>query len=339
VDLYIAGGATLRATTDLTKYTVRGYKNSIGKDVTHIIYTYNNLIDDPYASGYTDPANFVESTNMRIYGRGTVDGNGKAIDSLGLLTETMSIANCSNFSTDGIIYRDSGVWSVIVGFSNDLSFTNFKVLNQFIHEDDCIDVNGCQNVFVQNSIGIAWDDPYTTKTFTGGELMQSMTGTPEDCYNITFEDCISWSGCYGFKAGQGAFCDQDLITFKNSTVYDCAVGIGVHHKYGNGVLKNITFDNIDIENISYDNAGHSTWVHMQAVTPATDGYAPITNVVVKNIKVRDQGTSGGKIVGYDTQYQVDGVHFSNILMPGSLTYATSYSELDLTNLTYCKTFM
>lgn len=333
VDLYLEGGAVLRETLDSTQYLKRGHKDSIGKPVTHLIHTENNKILDPYKEEFHNPENFIESENMRIYGRGTVDGRGKEIDRLGWLVETLVPQNCQNFSTDGIIYRDSGVWSVNVMWSNDLEFTNFKVLNQMIHEDDCIDINGCQNVIVRNSIGIALDDPYSTKTWEGGELFMSTVGEPEKNENILFDDCLSWTLCYGFKAGQGSFYDHKNVVFQNSTVYDCAVGLGVHHKYGNGTMSDITFENIDIENISYNNDSHSTWIHFQAITGA-NGKNPIENIAVKNIHVYDRGSSTAKFVGYDKENVIDGVHMEQIYMEELGRNAEDMQDLDIKDLYY-----
>lgn len=337
MELYLEGGAVIRATLDGSKYVVRGNKNSIGKDVIHFLYTENNRIANPYDPKYHEPENYIESKNMKVYGRGTIDARGRDLEKeAGLLSQSLIPMNCSEFAADGLILRDTGVWSVAPGLSNNLEFTNLKILNTMNHEDDCIDINGCQNVVVRNVIGVALDDPFSTKTWETGELFQAWCGEPEINENILFEDCLSWSYCYGFKVGQGSWRDQRDIVFRNSTVYDCAVGLGVHHKYGTAVLEDITFENIDIEHATNTNDSHRTWLHMQAITGGSGGNKPIQNVAIRNIRVYDKGTSTAKLVGFNEEYGIEGIKMENIYMENLGGYAKNLDDLDIKDLyMYC----
>ena len=56
------------------------------------------------------------------------------------------------------------MWGTMLGRSNDIVLTNVKFLNSTdANENDGIDVNESQRVLVDRSIGIALDDPYSTK--------------------------------------------------------------------------------------------------------------------------------------------------------------------------------
>jgi hypothetical protein len=87
------------------------------------------------------------------------------------------------------------------------------------------------SVVVKNSIGIALDDSFSTKTWplkTG--ITVNYPGTPQPLFNVTFSNNIAWSHCYGFKVGQGVWEEQRQVRFEGGTVYDAAVGLGIHHK-------------------------------------------------------------------------------------------------------------
>lgn len=340
VGLYLEGGAALRLTEDTTQYRKRGFKNSINKPVLQMLHTYNNTAGDPYANGldndetyesvYQNPNNWVESSNIKIYGRGTIDGRGAAVDAQGWLSETLVPQNCANFTSDGIIYRESGVWSINVMSSHDLEFTNLKVLNTFLHENDCIDVVNSQNVTVRNAFGCALDDPYSTKTFQRGELFRSVCGDAGELKNVTFDDCIAWTCCYGFKVGQGSVYTQDNVTFKNGVVYECSVGVGIEHKYGDAELKNITFENIDIEHVGMTNGAMKNWLAFQCVSGSKDGTQPLSNITLKDINVRDYGPATSRIVGYDKDNMVNGITFENITTPNGSRAAT-LQDLNITD--------
>lgn len=319
VDLYLAGGAILRASNRATDFLAKGRKDSLGLPITYLIFTED------------------DATDVRIYGRGTVDGDGSNVkNALGFALQTLAPVNCSYFTTDGITYRNSGMWSVVPAWSNHLEFLNFKVLNTVkLGEDDSIDVVGCQDVLVRHSIGIAWDDPYTTKTHgPSGEIAGGWgdgAGRNKTVENVVFDDCIAWTGCYGYKIGQGVSFNHTNVTFQNSTVYECAVGIGIHHKRGGASVQNVTFDNIDIESIPYSNEVHQTW--FVAYIQGSDGGNPadgIKGVMVKNINVRARSTSPAKIMGRSDTSMISGVTFQNITMFGSAAPATSLSQLGFT---------
>lgn len=336
VELYLEGGADLQLTLDKTQYRQRGFKNSIGKPVLHMLYTYNNMAGDPYDGDdtwyntvYQDHANYVESSNIKIYGRGTIDARGEEADKIGWLSETLVPQNCSNLISDGIIYRDSGVWSINVVSSDHLTFTNLKVLNTFFHENDCIDICNSQDVVVRNAFGCALDDPFSSKTFQRGELFQSVCGPEEEIHNVLFEDCISWTCCYGFKVGQGSIFTQDGVTFKDGVVYECSVGVGVEHKYGTAELKNITFENIDIEHVGMSNGAMKNWLAFQCVTGATEGQSPLSNITLKNINVYDYGPAESRIVGYDQNSLIENIRFENIYIDQLGRNAASLEDLNI----------
>lgn len=322
VRLYLEGGAILWGSTRHMDWMPKGRKTSIGRAVTYLVYTDDN------------------TTNTSVDGRGTVDGNAltfKQDSSWKYAVECLAPVNTSYFSTDGIVYRGSGIWCVVPAFSNHLTFENFKVYNNVGYgEDDGIDVNGCQDVVVRNSISINWDDPYSTKTERDGFEINAGWGSTEGKVtvndNILFDDCISWTGCYGFKVGQGIGYDQSNITVQNSTVYDCAVGFGIHHKRYDGFISNVLFDNITVENITRQNEDHKMW--FQCLLQDSNGQAVdgdmISNVVVKNINVLARSTTSPKMVSRRDGSNISGVTFENIRMYGSTAPAGSLGQLGFT---------
>jgi hypothetical protein len=197
-------------------------------------------------------------------------------------------------------------------------------------ENDGIDVIESSGVTVSHAIGIGLDDPFSTKTWPDvADIYRSVPGTARPLENVTFDDLVSWTYCYGVKVGQGVVQPQDKVTFQHVVVYDAAVGIGVHHKYGAASATNIKFDDIDIERLSFSNDGNRTWLAM--MTGSTQGIGPVTGVTVSNVRVRNAGTTAARINGLPGA-PITGVALSHIVMPGSTAAATTLSEVNLTNL-------
>ncbi|MBK1809843.1 carbohydrate-binding protein [Clostridium sp. YIM B02505] len=322
VAVYLEGGAVLRATDDPADYISHWYKTSQSRDVTWFIYTAEN------------------ADNIKLYGRGTVDANGYYLaNTKNLGTNLLVPVNCSNFTVDGITFRDAGSWGIITARSNDLTFKNFKIFNHLnTGEDDGIDICESQNVKVDNAIAISLDDSFSTKTWTIPDLFTNISvnwhGNPEPNDNITFNNCLAWTYCYGYKIGQGVRQNQTNITFQNSVVYDSSAGIGIDHKYGTAKIDTATFENIDIENVSNTNGDVASWCDLNINNGSGEGGGPITNVKVKNINVRNKGTKPGMIKGLSSSSSFNGITFDSIYMLGNPSPAVNLEAMNLTNIAY-----
>ncbi len=307
--LYLEGGAVLRATTDYKAFETFANKS---KPMTFLLYTQDH------------------GENISVTGRGTVDGNGYNMYANGFCVDLLVIRSVNHFLSDGVTYRDSSMWSVIPVWSENCTFRNFKVLNTTrCGEDDGIDVVGSQNVTVQHALCINLDDTFSTKTYVYGEgasLTGYGSGPAKELSNVTFEDCIGWSICYGFKCGQGFAYDQHDILFQNCVAYDCSVGIGIHHKQNGDTVDhdiyNVRFENIDVENISFSNDDNRAWAtfFIQYGANHKNGYyGDIRDIVVKNVKVWCSNPSYAKLQGttYEGKdYYVSNVVFDNIEING-----------------------
>lgn len=324
--LYLQPGAALIGTGKTADYTEHWYKDSMGRPATWWIST------------------AFDSDNIKIYGRGTIDGNGQALhddkstNNKGMINNLVVPIATSHFKMDGVIIRESAAWAVMPVRSNDLEFTNLKMFNSLgMGENDGIDIVESQNAVIRNSIGIALDDPYSTKAWKEDTDIASgkvpWPGSPEPVKNVLFEDAISWTKCYGYKIGQGVMQDQEDITFRDGVVYRAAVGFAIHHKYGTGSIKNVVFENMDVEDISGKNEDNSAWMTMFTVNSGNNGVGPVNGVTVKNITVRDAGESFGKIKGVEGA-EYTGLTFENVYMPGKTEPAQTLVEMNFLDKEY-----
>src|SRR5438552_2801296 len=112
VSLYLEPNAILRCDGKRDDFKVRYHKKSRGRDGTWFIYT------TPGAS------------NVRIFGRGTIDGNGRQIvKETNIMTDLVVPVNCTDFVLDGPVLRDSGLWGVILAGCQNATIRNTKHFN------------------------------------------------------------------------------------------------------------------------------------------------------------------------------------------------------------------
>jgi hypothetical protein len=318
--LYLEGGAVLLFSGYAADYSVNARKASQNRNLTWWLYTDSGAHD------------------IKLYGRGMLDGNGKFATEKGKIgNNILAVFHTRRFTMDGPIVRESGTWAVIPVRSKHVVFRNFKLFNRFdMGENDGIDVMECEDVLVQHGIGIALDDPFSTKTWEQNtDLCRNWPGHPLPQKNIVFDDLLSWTYCYAYKIGQGVMQPQTHITFKNCVVYDAAVGIGVHHKWGTSFVRHVLFNNIEIERLSYQNDDNRVWGVFFMQNGDKKGSGPVSEIAVRNIKIYDAGKSPGKIKGINEKHLVSNLTFRNIMLPGSGKPAASLQEMHMTDTVHC----
>jgi polygalacturonase len=315
--IYMEAGAVIRGTGEGADYRNCYRKNSVSMDGTWFIYTSNN------------------ASNIKIYGRGIIDGNGynmryNATKKM-LMTLLMPL-QCSNFTVDGILFRDSGLWGTTLTRSNDLTFLNTKHFNENNneHENDAVDVQECQNVLFKHSIAISEDDTYSTKTWEKStDIAGNWFGNPEILDNVVFDDCVAWSRCATFKVGFGICQDQSNIVFKNSIAYKSMRAIAVNHKYCPKPATNIRFENIDIEGF-WPRTGSESICRWLEFDMAYEG-GTVDGIYVKNIRVRNVGKVASVIKGYSATSPIKNITLENIYMRDNSEPAQTLAEMNITN--------
>jgi hypothetical protein len=309
--LYLAGGSVLRMTGKKADYKVMYTKSDLG-DGTWWIQT------------------AFDSKDIKIYGRGTIDGNAEAMKKDKLIASMVVPVGTTNFKMDGVLVRDSSFWAVIPTQVTGAKLTNIKILNDLNgKQNDGIDVQESTDVKVWRAIAIANDDSFSTKTWLKDVgTTVPFPYDPQPLRDVSFDECLAWTRCYGFKVGQGVYTDQDNVVFQNSVVYYGGVGLGIDHKFGTGTARNISFLNMDLEKLAGEPGGTGTWLAV-FVEDVKKGTGPIEGVTVKNVRARSLGKYHGKLAGHDEKSYLNGVTISDVYILANKTAAKTLEELDI----------
>ncbi len=318
VDMYLEGGAVLRSVADPAKYETFYYKNSLKMNGTWLFYTEEN------------------SENISIRGRGIIDGNGYDMrKNYSFLATIVMPIGCSGFTLDGVTLLDGNFWSLIPTRCDNVTITNTKHLNENndLHENDAIDIVESQNVLVKHTIAMSEDDTYSTKTWGSfTDIAENWYGDPEELRDVTFDDCFGWTHCGTFKLGDGCHQPQTNVTFKNSYSYKCMQAIKVSHGYGVYDFKDVLFENIDIEGFGGRSATDRRWLLIDAFSGDATDNGNVDGLTIRNINIRELGSTPSTLKGRDNQSYVYGLTFENIKVPGQEEYASSLEEMNITDV-------
>ncbi|MFC1718451.1 glycosyl hydrolase family 28 protein, partial [Candidatus Poribacteria bacterium] len=178
----------------------------------------------------------LDCQNVRIKGRGVIDGQGRALrlstdnSSNGRMKLIRSL-RATDCTVEGVILRDAGTWSIHLIESSDLRFTNYKLISNTILDDpgfpwelntDGFDPDNSSHVIIENGFISCSDDAIAVKLGNG---------TRRDMSDIQFRDNVVWTVKSALKIGTEVY-NQKMtdIVFENNEVVHA--NLRIPHPHG-----------------------------------------------------------------------------------------------------------
>lgn len=297
VELHLERGAILYASTshaDFPRQKQPSYRSQ--KDV-----------GGWYALIYAEQA-----TNIGISGYGTIEGQGERqqprFSAKDWIDEdrdgrprNILFISCKNISVRDVVMRNSGIWNQHYLDCENVIIDKITVYNHSTRNNDAIDIDGCRQVILSNSIFDSDDDGITLKS----------TGLAP-CENITVINCIISSYASAIKCGT-----ESTGGFKNIRISGCIikpsksivppvfpsasrigkVGIALEIVDG-GTMDGVMVDGIVIEGTEcpvFVRLGNRARKHVQEANSPPIGI--IRNISISNITAYNTGNYSSSITG------------------------------------------
>ena len=223
VDIYLAGGAVIRGTGVKTDYPE--YDPGKLKSITYVFKIEN-------------------ASNIKIYGRGTIDGLGvqlagnvNDINDAPLKIRAVSTHHSSNITIEGIIARELTSWALPFFHSDHITASYVKVLD-YIHLKNSDGINMCASQFglVENCFVMVGDDSYCSKGHEG-----------EPTHDILFKNSVAYSSTRGVTLGMQAYAHMYNIQYDGIYITGTRDGIDFKHNDGQGDWEDIVVKNVFVD--------------------------------------------------------------------------------------------
>lgn len=283
---------------------------------------------DDYPRGRTGHVQIelVDGADVRVFGRGVIDGNGFALRNQflpdrGKGRAKMLVAhNSRGLVMEDIILRDSAVWCVHTRQSRDMQFRNLKIISvarsetgpDTSHNTDAFDPDNSSNIVIENNF-ISVDDDAIAVKLTGGERA--------DMSNVVFRNNVIWTMCAALKIGtevMGGFTVRDVAFENNDVVH--AESAMVVQAYRGGYVDGVRWVGNHIERVAAvpNDSPHRKSALIYLNTRSADNFGGIRNALIKDNTFEgfSAADAPSMIRANGPAQRVDGVTIENLVIAG-----------------------
>jgi len=353
INLYVDTGATIKFSTDPTKYLPNGPVEVSWE--SSLLYNYQPLI---WAH---------DATNVAITGSGTIDGNAtmndwyawaskQTADQTALRTQNangvpiaqriygtghylrpslIEFMNCTNVLFDSFTAKNSPFWTIHPVFCTNVTATNFTSLGS-VGNTDGFDPESCTDVLIKNATIQVGDDAIAIKAGRDRDGWTYYKTTQ----NIVIQNCTLTA-----KEGGVAMGSEESAGIRNvyveDTTFSNAAGDLQYVLYIKAAITRGGFiEDIYARRLTVATVNQFLYMTGHYVSGATIGptkYATFSNINVDTATVTRTTSSPFLVAGADTTALATGINLSNITITTSPSPALAggsghYSGLTVSNV-------
>ncbi len=318
VSLYLAPGAVLIGSTEEKDFTVTGSQLKRGKTM--------------------DEATMVRAlskTNIKIFGRGVIDGNAWCKNLEKRYQTTLNIVGCTGVSLEGVSVVNSLGWTA-VGWCRDVTIRDFKSLHDpLAATTDSLDICNCQNVKVSHSFLVSGDDAFCIKACDS-----LMNGTPSawgyreqvisPAENISLSDSVLYGAAAAMKIGIQVFADIRHVVIKDVGIIRGENCFKIQHQQGTSTIEHITLENIRLDGLADPHPYHGVNAPFFIGFTGSSSAGNIREVNLRNLTIKDLGPDrsffdGGK------RGSISDLRFENLTMGGTKIVDATSGRFSVSN--------
>ena len=228
VKLSLDYGASLLGSTDKAHYTTEG-------------------LDDPREGGPHCLIYASNATNIAIEGLGVIDGRGTHENfpknrtggkNRGLRPRLLRMVNCDGLTFSGVTYKRPAFWGLHLIDCKNIHFDAVKIrFRNNNGNNDGIDLDGCENVLIENCDIDAGDDAICLKS------------SKNPCRNIVVRQCKVSSNTAALKFGTSSRGGFINVTVTNCYFYNCPMGAIKLQCVDGGRLEDVTISRITMKDV------------------------------------------------------------------------------------------
>ena len=268
-----------------------------------------------------------EAENVKVWGRGIIDGQGAVVRPQGKPANLIRVRNSKSVLVEGIMLRDPAAWNTHILVSDQVTFRDIKMVNdRDVYNTDGIDPDGAINVTVDNCFMYCSDDNIAIKTSGNTNLLQNSK-------NIVVKNCVFLTKKSAMKLGTETRMNISDVTFENNEIVESDRGMSLYSRDG-AIFKNIYYTGNHFEKMFADNRQRilDFDVEERNITDVPDYVkkaGQIKNVVISNCIYDYTGKKKGTISGFNKDHKITGIHFIDFKVNGKYCWSLKDAGIEI----------
>ncbi len=288
------------------------------------------LADQPMGELGTQLIHFLDCENVRIQGRGVIDGQGRALRLSGKnasasRSKLIRSMRARNIVVEDVILRDSGSWGAHLIESENLRFSGVKLISNTIYDDptfpwetntDGFDPDNSSHVLIEKCFISSNDDSIAVKLRHG--MRRDMT-------DIVFRDNVCWTVKSALKIGSEVY-EKKLsnVRFENNAVVHADRGIVVY-AYSGAEIEDSRWVGNQFEFIG----GDMKRMNIEIKVQLDEGKSRMREVLLQNNTFERDAENPSRLQGLDADHEISNVIIDNLVIGGKKRLSAEDARIEI----------
>jgi len=244
--------------------------------------------------------------NVRIRGRGIIDGNGYIVRAQGKAAYLLKIRNSRNILVEDVVLRNPAAWNTHILYSENVTIRNTKIVSDMrVKNTDGFDPDSSIHVLLEDNFALCNDDTVAIKTTNNSGLLRNV----ED---VTVRGNVFISQASALKIGTESRAEYMRdITFIDNDVLECDRGMSLYCRDG-AVYSDIKYINNRFERLFIED--RRSLIHFYIEQRFGRGH--IRDVLIKDCTALVPWPSASDLKGLDAGHTISNVRIENLVVAG-----------------------
>ena len=310
--LYLAQGAVLQGSPDREDYPV-----DLGRTEADHVNDPKNYTNHGERMTYSRLLLIDGAENVRITGRGTIDGNGAKVRRQGKPANLIRVRNSKDVVIQDVLLRDAAAWTVHILGCDHVLAQNVKIINDLeVGNTDGFDPDSSSHVTIENCFAYCGDDTVAVKASNNGGILR-------DVGNINVRSNVFWTLKSALKVGTETKAARlGNITFAYNEVLSADRGMALYCPDG-ALFHDVRFIGNSFERCSMDSRRRL----IDFTVSKRDGLGAIRDVLIKDCVLQHSWPNQGTNRGLGPTNQVGNVRFVNFRIEGKYCHNLDEAQI------------
>ena len=244
--------------------------------------------------------------NVKLRGRGIIDGNGYIVRAQGKAAYLLKIRNSRNILVEDVVLRNPAAWNTHILYCESVTIRNTKIISDMrVKNTDGFDPDSSIHVLLEHNFAMCNDDTVAIKTTNNTGLLRNV----ED---VTVRGNVFISQASALKVGTESRAEYMRdITFIDNDVVECDRGMSLYCRDG-ALYSDIKYINNRFERLFIEDKRSLLHFYIED----RFGKGQIRDILIKDCIALAHWPGTSRFKGLDAEHAISNIRIENLVVAG-----------------------